>query len=387
MPKKLTREEFIERARAIHGDKYNYDKVVYVNNATKVVITCPTHGDFLQKPSMHLSGNGCPECYGRTRKNTVWFIKRAKMIHGERYDYSKSEYTTANKKVCIICKEHGEFWQEASQHLRGHGCPQCYYKVVGERNKQTQEDFVRRAIEVHGQKYDYGKVNYKGMNDKVCIICPIHGEFWQFARTHVCEKRGCEKCSHDNQKTLVYGIGVNDGDSEGKTPAFKAWSSMLQRCYGNYGNHPTYEDCVVCYEWLTFSNFKEWFENPENGYMEGYHLDKDILNKHNRIYSPSTCCLVPRYINELFVKTDKARGKYPIGVFWSKAANKFVAKISKNNVSIHLGVFLSPEEAFLAYKEAKETYIKEIASEYFNQGKITKRVYDAMCNYVVEITD
>ena len=122
---KLTTEEFIARAKAVHGDKYDYSKVEYVDSKTKVCIICPEHGEFWQKPKNHLSGYGCPICSGRKKMRTIDFIKRAKQVHGDKYDYSKTEYKGNTEKISIICPEHGEFWQRSGNHLRGVGCPKC----------------------------------------------------------------------------------------------------------------------------------------------------------------------------------------------------------------------------------------------------------------------
>ena len=122
---KLITEEFIKKARAVHGDRYDYSKVEYVYNKKEVCIICREHGEFLQKPKNHLSGYGCPICSGRKKMRTSDFIKKARSIHGEKYDYSKAEYKGNTEKVCIICPEHGEFWQQASIHIKGAGCPKC----------------------------------------------------------------------------------------------------------------------------------------------------------------------------------------------------------------------------------------------------------------------
>ena len=138
---KLTTENFIERANKIHGNKYDYSKVKYVNNSTKICIICPEHGEFWQTPSNHLAGKGCIKCrhvkVGNIRRKTLKsFIDEAKSIHGNKYDYSKMDYITAEKKVCIICPEHGEFWQNPSSHLNGAGCPKCNGGI-----RLTQEEF------------------------------------------------------------------------------------------------------------------------------------------------------------------------------------------------------------------------------------------------------
>ena len=119
------KDGFILKAKDIHGNKYDYSKVDYINNYTKVCIICPEHGEFWQKPLKHIQGKGCPDCGGTKKLTTEEFIKKANALYGDRYDYSKTEYITAETKVCIICKEHGEFWQTPHAHLAGQGCPDC----------------------------------------------------------------------------------------------------------------------------------------------------------------------------------------------------------------------------------------------------------------------
>ena len=158
-------EQFLYAAKKVHGTKYDYSKVEFVNYQTRVTIICPVHGEFYQSPTSHLQGNGCPKC-GKERTSlrltNESFIKKAKAVHGDRYDYSKVEYVGNKDKVCIICREHGEFWQEARMHLSGCGCPIC----VG-RKKMRTSDFIKKARSVHGGKYNYSKVEYKGNTEKV----------------------------------------------------------------------------------------------------------------------------------------------------------------------------------------------------------------------------
>ena len=186
--RKKTTEEFIKEAKAVHGDKYDYSKVEYKNIDIKVCITCPMHGEFWQTPNSHLSGCGCQKCAGNVQKTTKEFIKEAKAVHGDKYDYSKVEYTGAHNKVCIICLEHGEFWQTPANHLFGSNCPKCCKS-----KKKTTEEFIEKAKEVHGDKYDYSKVVYTGSRNKVCIICHNHGEFWQRPHDHL-RGCGCQRC-------------------------------------------------------------------------------------------------------------------------------------------------------------------------------------------------
>ena len=192
----------------------------------------------------------------------------------------------------------------------------------------------------------------------------------------------------------VYGvgfIGVGDYksvDENGKnTKCYDTWKHMYARCYDPklQEKYPTYKGCTVCKEWHNYQEFVKWdYENYYEVGNEKMTLDKDILCKGNKIYSPETCVYVPTSINVLFTKRNNERGEYPIGVY--KKGNKFVAQLNKGDgKQIYLGLFNTPEEAFLAYKQAKEEYIKEVAEEY--KGKIDNRAYEALMNYEVEIDD
>ena len=208
MGKKLTKEEFIKKAKEIHGDKYDYSKVEYVNIDTKVCIICNKHGEFLQSPYKHLKGQGCPKCAGRNITINE-FLKRAKQIHGNKYDYSKVSFNNVKNiekdKILIICPEHGEFWQSPSSHLKGFGCKKC--GKIKASKKQSEflriglTEFLKRAKQIHGNKYDYSKVSFKNISEKICIICPEHGEFWQCASNHINKKNGCPKCHPNHKKT------------------------------------------------------------------------------------------------------------------------------------------------------------------------------------------
>ena len=201
MKKRLTKEEFIERAKEIHGNKYDYSKVEYKNYGTKVCIICPIHGEFWQTPCNHLYGKGCNKCAKlarglQKRKGVDGFIEEARKIHGDKYDYSKVNYVNNHTKVCIIChekdsfgEEHGEFWQTPQHHLKKHGCPKC-----AKRFRRRAEDFIKESKRVHGDKYDYSKVEYINTDTKVCIVCPQHGEFWQLPLAHL-RGQGCPKCA------------------------------------------------------------------------------------------------------------------------------------------------------------------------------------------------
>lgn len=173
------------------------------------------------------------------------------------------------------------------------------------------------------------------------------------------------------------------------------WYNMLKRCFDQTEKERdksiSYKDITCCEKWLLYEKFYEWLHSQENfdKWLNGnFTLDKDILIKGNKIYSPKTCCLVPENVNKLFIKRGRARGKYPIGVVYHKASNSFVAQAHDGTgKQIHLGCYDSPEHAFYVYKIYKEKLIKRVAQEEYDKGNIIKRCYEAMLNYQVEITD
>jgi hypothetical protein len=193
--KKLSTEQFIIKAREKHGDKYDYSKVEYQNNTTNIIIICKEHGDFLQQPSNHLMGKGCKKCGGRTIENTEEFIDKSIELHGDKYDYSKVEYNRTNQKITIICKKHGEYQQYPMVHIRGNGgCKECKKTSLSLINTKTIDKFINDALLIHGNKYDYSKVNYKNNKTQIIIICKEHGEFLQQPNNHLTGS-GCIKCS------------------------------------------------------------------------------------------------------------------------------------------------------------------------------------------------
>ena len=161
---------------------------------------------------------------------------------------------------------------------------------------------------------------------------------------------------------------------------------MIERCYSEkyHIKNPIYKECDVYDKWKCFQNFAEWFNlNYNYEFMSEWELDKDILQKGNKIYSPETCCFVPKEINMLLSFNKSKERKLPLGV--SKHGNLYRVYCRVNNKNKSVGSFNTPEEAFQAYKITKEIYIKEIAEKY--KDKIKPQVYNALINYKVEITD
>ena len=307
------------------------------------------------------------------KKSRDSFIADAIKKHRGKYDYSKVEYKGCMKKVCIICPEHGEFWQTPNSHLKGRGCPICKkYRKLSVRIGDVYESPI------------YGKY-------EVISISNNASSYVKFLSTGTIKLAKNQKIVNGHVKDYMTPIIENVGYLGGKldekvmnTASYNTWRHMLIRCYDKkyQEKQPTYIGCTVFDEWKSFAIFKKWFN--EN-YVEGYELDKDILVKGNKVYSPKTCCFVPAYINTLFTKSNASRGNFPIGVARSKNGLRFIANITINNKTKHLGAYDTIEEAFFAYKQAKEEWIKEVANKWKN--KIAPNVYEALMNYQVEIRD
>lgn len=187
--KRLTIKDFLEKATNIHGSRYDYSKSVYSTSANKLTVICKQHGEFPITPSNHYAGKGCPRCAGRLNGDTLEFVKMAKKVHGATYDYSLVEYVSCKSKIIIKCKMHGEFEQTPQHHLAGTRCPHCFGTV-----KLTTEEFIIRAKQIHGDKFNYSKTVYISANKSLEIICKEHGSFWQTYGNHVDKKQGCPKC-------------------------------------------------------------------------------------------------------------------------------------------------------------------------------------------------
>lgn len=260
MSRKLTREDFIKRAREVHGDLYDYSKVNYVNSKDKVCIICKRHGEFWQIPNSHLNGRRCPKCHRSEKLTNEIFVKNAKKVHGNKYDYTKVNYINNNSKVEIICPHHGSFFQTPKAHVHSkNGCAKCsglersntndfiekskkihgdkynYDKVTyvnnstkvkikciehneyffqapnnhlngsgcprcSNKNSPSTKEFIENCEKVHGDKYDYSKSIYKGNKENIEIICKSHGSFWQTPNNHISNRAGCPKCKHKNER-------------------------------------------------------------------------------------------------------------------------------------------------------------------------------------------
>lgn len=201
MAQRSNNEEFIRKARNIHGDKYDYSKVDYKGSSNKVCIICPIHGDFWQNPTSHLQGHGCPECVGLKKWDTAKFITKARGVHGNKYDYSKTQYINKRTKVIITCPIHGDFTQIPYNHIIGQGCPQCGLEKIRKEHptRKSHEQFLNDIKKMYGNKYEVVG-EYNNSKEKIEVICHEknqkgveHGPF--FIRPNdLLTGHGCKKC-------------------------------------------------------------------------------------------------------------------------------------------------------------------------------------------------
>lgn len=192
---------FLIKAQKVHGDKYDYSKVVYINARSKIEIICPEHGSFYQEASTHIrkiKPAGCPYCSGNAKLTTEEFIKRSKEIYGDKFDYSETIYINERTPIKIICPKHGPFYQRMDHHLSGkYGCPNCKQELERE---ESFNKFIEISNNIHNNKYDYSKIKFINLQIKVEIICPEHGSFWQSPKAHMSGAE-CPKCNNKNKTT------------------------------------------------------------------------------------------------------------------------------------------------------------------------------------------
>lgn len=215
---KITQQDFLERCKKVHGDRYDYSKVVYTKQNVKVPIICKEHGEFLQSPEKHWIGRGCPKCKGKNianklRGNIDSILETCRKVHNNKYDYSQVEYINLDSKVKIICPEHGIFWQTLALHKQGKtGCWECRSSKISSTKLPTTKDLIKKFKLVHGDIYDYSLVDYVKSSDKVKILCKKHGMFEQATDVHL-RPAGCPRCAHlvSSQEDEVYEFLLENG--------------------------------------------------------------------------------------------------------------------------------------------------------------------------------
>lgn len=253
---KLTKQKFIEKSKLIHGDKFTYENVNYINSKTIVMITCPVHDDFPLTPNNHLSGVGCSKCSGKKKKTKEEFIEESKFIHDNKYTYDNVNYIDRDTTVMIYCPIHGDFSQKPSNHLSGKGCNKC-----GGNIRLTNERFIEKAKLIHGEKFQYDKVNYVNYHANVIITCPYHGDFSQTPNSHL-SGNGCRKCKSSKGEAAI--------------------DAVLKKLNIEFITQHTFKDCV--YKRRLFFDFAI-FINGQVGLIEFHgeqHYNKILFFEKNK---------------------------------------------------------------------------------------------------------
>ena len=215
--KQRTHQEFVDAADLLYTSKFDYSKTIYKNNYTKVIITCPIHGDFEQTPLQHLRGNGCVRCSAEKEKDLIikQFLETANNLHNNKYTYDMSTYKNNRTPIQMHCSNHGEFLQTTTNHLKGHGCRKCQYEILATNFKKPQDTFIYECNIANNYKYDYSKTVYTSSRNKIMIACPVHGDFEQWALHHI-RGVGCPSCSvsgfNKNKPGILYYLSINNGE-------------------------------------------------------------------------------------------------------------------------------------------------------------------------------
>lgn len=202
--KAYTTQYFVERAKSIYGDKYDYSNTKYINTEIPLIITCPKHGDFTIRAHKFLKGRECKKCK-QTKNRTTYhltteqFVEKAKEIHVNKYDYTKTNYINQKTKITVTCLKHGDFEVVPNYHITDKvGCKICGKESIKEKTSYTTESFIKKCEQIYNFKYDYSFVEYLGYNKKVSIICPIHGEFKISPIHHINNNSGCQLCGYES---------------------------------------------------------------------------------------------------------------------------------------------------------------------------------------------
>jgi hypothetical protein len=222
---------FIEKAKIMHKDKYDYSLVKYVNAKTKIKIICLIHGEFMISPEKHLSGGQCQKCSGKYRPTTNEFIERVKLIHKDKYNYSTVDYINSKTKINIICPLHGNFKQTPSTHILGKGCNKCGIESTINLLKKDKINFISESNIIHNNKYDYSSIEYVNSKTNIKIVCPIHGEFNQRPNNHL-KGKGCKQCASDKQANKL-NIGLKEFIKRAKVLHGKKYGYDLVLSYKN----------------------------------------------------------------------------------------------------------------------------------------------------------
>ncbi|WP_158837756.1 GIY-YIG nuclease family protein [Polaribacter sp. L3A8] len=310
MAKKINTEEIIKRFKQSHGDEYDYSLVSYSKMKEKVEIVCSLHGSFWQTPDHHIRGTKCPECrlkeQGKLKKEKAAnkFIEKSISIHGNIYDYSKTEYKGNKIKVEIICQKHGNFKQTPSNHLSGFGCSKCGRERTELSRKLQPKEFYKRCKELHSNFYSYPKNDYQNPESKIDVTCPKHGDYKIKARNHLWISQGCNACYKESK-------GINR-----RIP----WSEFIKAAKKYHGNIYKYDH--NSFEMLSeplsiFCKKHGWFEQRGHKHIAGQGCPKCARQLHRGKWNSN---LIPDELKNLncnlyyFRLTGNSETFYKIGI-------------------------------------------------------------------------
>ncbi len=350
--KKKTTSEFIEEARAIYGDSYNYESVNYINSITHVIIKCPKHGELRITPGNHLQGNGCRKCSNEARKsNTQEFVRKAKDIHEDFYDYEFTNYINSDTKVDIKCPKHGLFSVIPSIHLKGHKCRKCAI----ESQTGNTEEFIKRAQDIHKNEYLYEKSIYIKASEKIIITCPKHGDWATRAAIHLKGSK-CPKCDFElkaknkrlSQEEFLKKCFDLRGDLyDYSLSEYNGYYSKIRVICPNHGiieilpaYHLIGSGCPACGQErsvkLNTHTFEDFIQQAIEVHDGKYTYTEDKYTKKND--KTEICC--PIHGNFLQVATDHLRGQGCPKCAHSNS-EKYISQIFKAN-----DIFFEPEKRF-----------------------------------------
>lgn len=343
MGKKLDLNQFVEICKLKHGDKYDYSKIKeYINNKTYYTIRCIEHDyTFDIRGDMHLQGQGCREC----KKNRLSNLKKNNLEdvillfrkkHGDKYDYSKiKEYINCDTKISIICKKHGIFNQSSKNHWNGQGCLKCYNDIRSSKLSSNNEDFIEKSKNIHGDKYDYSKVNYTNSKNIVEIICKKHGSFFKKPNNHINgDKEGCPKCSSSYGEKIIYSILKENNIKFITQKTFDGCKFKKSLKFDFY--LPDYNTCIE------YNGEQHYRSVDFYGGDEGYELSKIRDNiKNNYCLNNNINLLIIKYNDDIISKLEKK------------------LKVNLINSDFIYDKYISYEEAVLILKDSKIKSQKE----------------------------
>lgn len=282
------------------------------------------------------------------RLTTKDFVERARRTHGDKYDYSKVEYVDAKTKVCIICPEHGEFWQEAHSHLRVCGCAVCGLRKRSKSRTKPYKSILKIFKDVHGDKYDYSNVEYVNTEGKIRIICPIHGEFLKRVRNHI-DGEGCPKCSQELTVTRYKQVVLKRRNWNFEQPEEYKLIPLTQGKFAMVDNEDF--DRVKDINWSYDSRY---VFNTEFGFIHRYIMDApnnkmvDHENHDTLDNRKSNLRLSTNTTNQWNSRGTPKSSNFK-GVYKPKGKNKYRARICNNGIHTIIGYFTDEEEAAKAY--------------------------------------